>query len=390
MTVPTPPPNPGDAALSGALQGGSAGSSGNDTTNLSQGQDSQGNEIIVVGSTKVSVDSRVKGADPVKRAGTTTIKVVGANVINQQDSRGGLKQGAATNQTQTVQKQASLKAVIQEAANWTKTQQNQFKQQAIAAGLISTKNPGYAEIVQAWALVVQEAALQAKTPEELISNAASSGGWQTVSPTIQPSDMGLSGAGGNPATSSATTTTDTTGTQTTNTQSTAATTSHTSYVSYMDPATVQGALADAYYRLMGRNPTSAEYQAFLNTVYGYENQANTGKFESGVVLKAGQKIDQSTGTVVDEKTGKPVTESDITRIGGQDINQFSDTNTQKSVVSQRGIGTRGAQFLAGQAAMSDPGYGQYQAATTYFHALQQALSAPGSGMQASGPTNTAP
>jgi len=410
-TAPNPNPNPADQSLQSLLGAGNAGAAagGNDTT--PGGQTSQslpvqggfgavgrpstlvqdpnnpfltanagvvdpaGHEIITVGKIKVSLDPRVHSADAVKRAGMTTITVPTEN------STGGIRPGQGT-KTQ-VQNQKTVAATIQEAASWTKTEHDQFVLAAQGAGLISQKNPSLAEVASAWALVVQEAALQQKTPEELL-DVAKTTGWSTINPTIQPSDIGLSGSGvggGGTATNSQTTT---------DTKSQAATTSQTSYINYLDPAQIQGAMADAWQRLLGRNPRSEEYQAFLNTVYGYENKANSGRFETGVVLKDGQKIDDKTGKVVDIKTGAPIPENQVTRIGDQNISSTTDTNVQKNIVSQRGIGQRGLQFLAGQSAMADPNYGNFQAATTYFHALVAALGGPAQGMSATGPNAMAP
>jgi hypothetical protein len=238
----------------------------------------------------------------------------------------------------------------------------QIIEQMYQAGLITSKKaPSIEEVTMAWGLLVQEAALQSKgvgsiglvTPEELLSRAAQSG-WNNLSANLSPADVGAHGTGNlNNSTE-------------TNSQS------QTIYKSYIDPATAMGTLADSYYRLMGRNPTSQEYQAFLNTVYGYQDQENTGKFETKT---SGPNVGN-----IDPSTGQPVDSSGST----------SGTSTQTNVVSQRGIGTRGVQFLAGQQAIASPEEGAYQAATTYFNAFIKALSGPAAGMQASGPTTTVP
>lgn len=231
-----------------------------------------------------------------------------------------------------------------------------------AAGLItSKKSPSIEEVALAWGLVVQESALQSRgtgslgsiTPEQLLSQAAQKG-WNNIQPNLTPADVGAHGTGN--ANNSTETSSQT----------------ETIYKSYVDPATAMGTLADAWYRLVGKNPTSEEYQAFLNTLYGYQEQENTGKFETKETGPNMGSIDPTTGQPVDS-TGN---------IGG--------TSTQTNVVSQRGIGTRGIQFLAGQQALASPEEGAYQAATTYLNALIKALPGTAAGMQASGPTTTIP
>jgi hypothetical protein len=152
---------------------------------------------------------------------------------------------------------------------------------------------------------------------------------------------------------------------------------------------VQGTLADAFQRLMGRNPTNAEYQAYMTLVTNYENAANTGKFETNIKLTDSQKFNDK-GQVVDKTTGTPIDPSQVQTDVTDASQQNTNTQTMQNIVSQRGLGTRGAQFLAGQAAMNAPGEGNYQAATTYFNAFMKSLAGPAAGMQASGPTNTAP
>jgi len=283
-------------------------------------------------------------------------------------------------------------ATVQEYDNWSADQKNQFKNQAYQLGLTNSKNASATQVALAWQTVVETAAQEQKTPASILSAAQKAGSWNAMTTTsgVHPNDIGAAGSG-NTNSQADGTTGSTTGSQgITSTQSQQNMTTKTSYTSYLDPATVQGTLADAYQRLMGRNPTPAEYKAFLDSVYSYENDANSGKFETGVVLKDGQKIDAKTGKVVDTKTGAVVPESAITRLGTDATTNTGDTNTQKNIVSQRGLGTRGAQFLAGQAAMQNPEEGTYQASTTYFNALIKALSGPAAGMSASGPTAMAP
>lgn len=246
---------------------------------------------------------------------------------------------------------------IQSIQDWYKNAgvRRQIVNQMYQAGLItSTKNPSASEVAKAWALLVQEASLQGNiTPQDLLAKAAT-GGWNALQPKLAAADADLSG-NGNPG----------------NAQDT---TSETTYKSYLDPATVMGALADSYFRLVGRNPTQAEYQGFLNTVYGYQQAENTGKFET----KDKDPTGADTG-LVDPSTGQPVAPGNP-----------NGPVTQTNVVSQRGIGLRGLQFLAGQSALANPEEGSYQAATTYFNAFIKALSGPAAGMQASGPTTTVP
>lgn len=247
------------------------------------------------------------------------------------------------------------------------TKKAQIVNQMYAAGLLTSKKaPSAREIALAWQLLVQEAALNTKdlssptemtTPEGVLAKAAQQG-WNAIGAKQTVSDTGL-GASGN-----------INGSQDTSSQS------ETVYKSYVDPATAMGALADSYYRLMGRNPNSGEYQAFLQSIKGYQDEVNTGKDTSTTKGPSGTNIDQTTGLPVDQSgnTGGPTT---------------AGTNTQTNVVSQRGIGQRGIEFLAGQAAMGNPEEAQYQAATTVFSAIIKALGAPGAAGE-SGPTTTAP
>lgn len=238
----------------------------------------------------------------------------------------------------------------------------QIIDQMYQAGLITSKKaPSIEEVTMAWGMVVQEAALQSKgtgsigqvSPEELLSKAAQNG-WNSLNANLSPADAGAHGTGN------------------INNSTETSSQSQTIYKSYIDPATAMGTLADSYFRLMGRNPTSQEYEAFLKTVYGYQEQENTGKFETKNTGPNEGNIDPSTGQPVDSSGSN------------------SGTSTQTNVVSQRGIGTRGVQFLAGQQAIASPEEGAYQAATTYFNAFIKALPGPASGMQASGPTVAIP
>lgn len=258
----------------------------------------------------------------------------------------------------------TVQSEIQSIQNWWNNAplRNQIIEQLYAAGLItSKKSPSLDQVVNAWATVVQEAALENQglvgqagtSPEEILAKAAKSG-WNDINAKLNVQDVGAIGTGN------------------LNNSSEAISQSQTIYKSYVDPATAMGTLADASYRLMGRNPTPEEYQAYLNAVYSYQEQDNTGKFET-------KETGPGTGNI-DPTTGQPVDQSGTT--GG--------TSTQTNVVSQRGIGTRGLQFLAGQQALANPETGAYQAATTYFNALIKALSGPAAGMQASGPTTTIP
>lgn len=259
--------------------------------------------------------------------------------------------------------QNTLLAQLNSITNWygNLSQRTKYIEQMYEAGLLSTKkSPSAAEVTLAWQLLVQEAALQTadgneqlSTPDKVLAQAAQQG-WNNINAKQSLGDVGVQGTGnqGNSTSTSST--------------------SQTIYKSYIDPATAMGTLADAWYRLVGRNPTPQEYQAFLNTVYGYQDQENTGKFET-------KDVGPNTGQV-DPTTGQPVDQTGTT--GG--------TSTQTNVVSQRGIGTRGLQFLAGQQAIASPEEGAYQGATTYFNAFVKALQAPASGMQASGPTTTIP
>lgn len=240
------------------------------------------------------------------------------------------------------------------------TKRAQLVQQLYAAGLVtSKKSPSASEVINAWALIVQEATLQNQTgapitPEDLLAKAAKVG-WNSLSASLQPSDTGAAGTG-----------------NVNNAADASTTSSQTVYKSYLDPATIMGAQADAWFRLMGRNPTQQEYKSFLDSVFAYQDADNTGKFET----QTKDPSDKLLGGNANNANGIAQAQTDPT--------------TQTTTISQRGIGTRGLQFLAGQSALANPEEGAYQAATTYFNAFIKALSGPASGMQASGPTTTVP
>lgn len=260
----------------------------------------------------------------------------------------------------------SVQDKILEIQNWYNdtTKRAQIIQQMYAAGLVTSKKaPPAQEVAQAWAHVVQEAALESQagatvSPEDLLAKAAQ-GGWNALNPRITPQDSGLVGTG-----------------NLNNAADSSVTSSQTIYKSYLDPATVMGTQADAWYRLMGRNPTNAEYHSFLNSVFHYQDASNTGKFEEQMTSPANR-------VMISPTTGQPM---------GPDgsSGEPTDPTKQTTTVTQRGVGMRGLQFLAGQAALSNPEEGAYQAATTYFNAFIKALSGPAAGMQASGPTTTVP
>lgn len=245
----------------------------------------------------------------------------------------------------------------------TSTRQKYIDEMYAAGLLTSKKSPSAAEVALAWQLVVQEAALQVAdgdsgdstmySPDEVLAKAAQTG-WNNINAKQALGDVGVNGTGNR------------------NNSAETSSQSTTVYKSFVDPATAMGTLADSYFRLMGRNPTQGEYNAFLHNVYNYQEQENTGKFET-------KDTGPNTGAI-DPATGQPVDQSGTT--GG--------TSTNTNVVSQRGIGTRGLQFMAGQQALASPEEGAYQAATTYFNAFIKALQGPASGMEASGPTVTIP
>lgn len=257
----------------------------------------------------------------------------------------------------------SALSTIQDWYGNTTTRQK-YIDEMYSAGLISSKkSPTAAEVALAWQLVVQESALQVTdpngdmhlySPDDVLAAAAKSG-WSAINAHQAAGDVGVNGTGNLNNATDATNQTETV------------------YKSYVDPATAMGTLADSYFRLMGRNPTPTEYQAFLNSVYGYQDAVNTG---SDKTTSKGP----NSGAIIDPNSGQPVDQS------GTD----SGTTTNTSVVSQRGIAQRGLQFIAGQQALQSPEEGAYQAATTYFNAFIKALQGPASGMEASGPTTTVP
>ena len=257
----------------------------------------------------------------------------------------------------------TVQAMINQISDWynNATLRQQYINQMYEAGLItSKKSPSATAVIEAWSLLVQEASIRGDvTPNDLLAQAAKSG-WNALNPTLTTSDFGAGGSTGNPN----------------NVPDSSTTSSETVYKSYLDPATIMGALADSYYRLVGRNPTPEEYQAFLDTVYGYQDEVNT---------RSDKTVTKSPSNVVtgDTTTGQPGSP--------QGTNDGSvDPTTATSIVSQRSIGTRGLEFLAGQAALGSPDEPNYQAATTYFNAFIKALSGPAAGMQSSGPTTTVP
>jgi hypothetical protein len=331
-----------DGLITSALQGGSVGNPpvvpGYASFNGSSGGIGTGmvpGDSISVGPYTITLTGDIQASDTVPTSAGR-----GSQVSQGQSDTGNIKAGLGGKQSTT-----TVQQLIQEFASWSLTQYQQFKQQAYQAGLITSANANKAEVLTAWQLVVQEASKDRLTTDQLLKN-ATNGGWNAMNPAYVTGDVGLPSTGNSYNAPDAP----------------ANGTTQTSYISYMDPATVQGTLADSYYRLLGRMPTQEEYQKELNDVYQYENDANTGKFESKSTTSGGSNSSPD---------GK-------------------STNTSENIVSQRGIGTRGAEFLAGQAAMNDPDYGRYQAATTYFHAFMQALAGPAAGMQASGPTVTSP
>lgn len=289
-----------------------------------------------------------------------TMSVQMTSGVSKKGTKGLSPEDKSNLNTQTVQQ------AIQGMSDWygNTTKRQQIIDQMYSAGLITTKkNPSVFQVATAWTLLVSEAALEgstsggALTPEALLAKAATSG-WNAISSKLNATDEGVSGTG-----------------NLNNAADASTTSSETIYKSYLDPATIMGAQADAWFRLMGRNPAPAEYQSFLNTVFAYQDDSNTGKFET-------KTSNPSDKVVYDPTTGQPVSPQ------GTDngLGPTSTTNT----VSQRGIGTRGLQFLAGQAALTSPEEGPYQAATTYFNAFIKGLSGPASGMQTSGPTTTVP
>lgn len=257
----------------------------------------------------------------------------------------------------------TVQGMIRKVADWygNATLRQQHINQMYEAGLLSSKkNPSATDVIRAWSLLVQEASIRGDTtPDDLLATAAK-GGWNALSPTLTTADFGGGNSTGNPN----------------NVPDSSTSTSETVYKSYLDPATIMGAAADSFFRLAGRNPTPEEYDAFLKMVYGYQDEVNTGS-DKTVTKSPSNKV------TIDPATGQPV--------GPQGTNDGSaDPTTATNVVSQRSIGTRGLEFLAGQNALASPDEPNYQAATTYFNAFIKALSGPAAGMQASGPTTTVP
>lgn len=293
---------------------------------------------VTVGSYTLGLNSGVKPTDRVKVDRTEAIGSGGREL-----DVGGNGVAGRANPAAQVQASDTVASQLQAFNGWSTPQHETFRQQAYQMGLTSSKTAGEAEVLVAWQTVVEEAAKDGLTPGQVIKTAVS-GGWNSLNPSIEPSDNGLAGTG-----------------NANNSPDASNSTTQTTYTSYLDPATVQGALADAWQRLLGMNPSSADYQAFLNQVYKYEDQENTGKFDDKTTAK--QNAGNGTG---------------------------ASSNVNENVISQRQIGTRGLEFLAGQSAMANPQEGAYQAATTYFNAFAKALSAPAAGMQASGPTAMAP
>lgn len=260
----------------------------------------------------------------------------------------------------------TVQSALNEITTWysNSSSRQKYINEMYAAGLItSKKSPSAEELARAWMLVVQESALQIQdpngdihlfSPDQVLAKAAQNG-WNEAGFKQSPGDVQVFGNGNQNNSAE------------TNSQS------ETIYKSYVDPATAAGTLADSYFRLMGRNPTQSEYDAFFKSLYAYQSEENTGKFED---IQKGPNPDN-----VAPSTGQPVDQSGTTTGG---------TSTITNTVSQRGIGMRGVQFLAGQQALASPEEGAYQAATTYFNAFVKALQGPAAGMEASGPTTTVP
>ena len=265
----------------------------------------------------------------------------------------------------------TVQSALNSITNWyqNSTTRQKYIDEMYAAGLItSKKNPGVDQVAHAWQLVVQESALQIQdpngdihlfSPDQVLAKAAQVG-WNAVGAKQSVNDVSAYGTGNS-----------------NNSQETSSQ-SETVYKSFIDPASAMGALADAYYRLMGRNPTSAEYKAFLDNVTQYQEDVNTGKYET-------KTKGPDTGQGV-TPTGLPVDQTGTSTSGTPQAGTSTITNT----VAQRGLGQRGLEFLAGQSAMANPDEANYQAATTVFKAILTALGPPGAGLTGSGPTVTAP
>ena len=322
---------------------------------------------IPPGSPATAMDNTTQYGQLSVTAGNVSIYVNLGQSVNPDDhvmmktgTRGpGQARGGADEQPQFT----TVQGMINQISTWygNATLRQQYINQMYEAGLLSSKkSPSTTDVIQAWSLLVQEASIRGDvSPDDLLAQAAK-GGYNALNPTLTTSDFGSRNSTGNPN----------------NVPDSSTTSSETVYKSYLDPATIMGALADSYYRLVGRNPTPEEYNAFLKTVYGYQDEVNT---------RSDKTVTKSPSNVVtgDSTTGQLV--------GPQGTNDGSnDPTTATSVVSQRSIGTRGLEFLAGQAALGSPDEPNYQAATTYFNAFIKALSGPAAGMQSSGPTTTVP
>jgi len=290
------------------------------------------------------------------------------------EDRGAIKPTAAPRpSTINTTKTDTVANVLQGFNGWSTTQYNTFRDQAYAMGLTPSKTASKADVLVAWQTVVEESAKQKTSPTELIQK-ASQVGWNNMKPSITPGDNGLTGTGeinNSPPGANSSSSSQTGGSATT----------QTTYVSYMDPATAQGTLADAFQRLLGRNPTTKEYQAFLNSLYSYQQDENTGKFEQST---------KATDTLKNRTTDKTNAGGNTGATSSTGSGSTTDTNVNQNIVSQRGIGARGSQFLAGQSAINMPEEGAYQAATTYFNAFAKALGGPAAGLTSAAPNNSAP
>lgn len=290
--------------------------------------------------------------NPSGQLGNAPALLMPVNPVSQQQGPGG--QGVtATTQPQS---QASVSSLLNSFYNSLSNQtfKASFAQQAYQAGLVSSTTVSDSQLLTAYQAIVEQAATSGSTWENVLSQ-ASEVGWSNLPSTTPTTTYGLSGTG-QPDSQAASTTNTTTET----------------YVSYMDPATAQGTLADSYYRLLGRLPTQAEYQSFLTSLYSYQQNENSGTYNETT------KTPNTSPTTADAAASAPTTTT------------ATGANTSENVIKQQGVGVRGAEFLAAQQAMNDPGYSAYQASTTYFHAFMQSLGGPGAGLEGSGPEVTAP
>lgn len=357
MPVPSPVAS-GDAAIQQALNGGSAGTpppvpgySGANSGSAPAPNQTGLNGNVTVGSYTLGLNNGVTPTDTVRVGGTQNIGS-GGHALGEANGPEGQKEGVTAKPTAQQAKSDTVANQLQQFANWTTDQYTTFRNQAYQMGLTTSRNAPKSEVLVAWQTVVEEASLSNLDIPSLIKKAVA-GGWNSLNAQLAPEDNGLGGTGNS-----------------NNSPDPSNSTTQTSYVSYMDPATAQGTLADAFQRLLGRNPTTKEYQAFLQSLYSYETNEATGKYDNKQTEvtnpeQAGQGGDGSPGS------GKT-------------------SNTQENIISQRQIATRGAEFLAGQQALNNPEAGNYQASTTYFHAFMSALAGAGAGLSASGPTNSAP